>query len=649
MLSLLRTITTNDLRGSVMTRESMQAGLPAALTLVAMICPSPAHPETSDNSFDTIVVTASRLGRPAAELTQSIDIIDASDIEARQPASFTGLMRQLPGINVIQQGGRGSVTSLIVRGGEPNFTVILIDGVKVNDSMNTRGGSYDFSYLDLAAIERIEIVRGPMSALYGSDALAGVVNIITNRSHSTSRATVTTGGDGRTAGSVALDGRFRDLVADFSAHATEEDGDIKGADYSDVGLGGRLRLPLGGNGETGVLWRLQDAESTTFPEDSGGPELAVIRDVDERKVREAHARAWLTFPVGRAWSSSASLSRYDREESSRSPGIAAGVFDGVPPVETDTDFVRDQLVVSFAGAVSESASLVIGGEWQHEDGQSAGTIDFGAPVPTDFRIDRDTLSTFAEAEWRLHPVVVQASVRRDDPDEIDAETSTKLGLLYELPGTAGDLRLSWGEAFKAPSFFALAHPLVGNSDLVSETASSVDLGYRAKRGDTATLEFSVFHSEYQNLIDFDPERFTNVNRSRVVVQGVEAGGSVVINQALDIEAHLTYMDTDVRESNARLRGRPNWRGGLVTNWKINDAWRLTASLLALDQVYDSSIPTGSVLLDSYQRLDLAVSYHHDEALRFGFAIDNALDERYYEAVGFPAAGIRARLNARYTF
>jgi len=634
----------SDVKGA-----GLQAAALTALILLATAYPPAAHPQDSERQLDTIVVTASRLVRPAGALAQSVDVIDAEDIQARQPASVADLMRQLPGINVIQQGGRGSVTSLILRGGEPNFTVILIDGVRVNDPTNTRGGSYDLSYLDLAAIERIEIVRGPMSALYGSDALAGVINIITNSGGPASRVALETGTDGRRSGRLRLGGRWRDLATSFSAHATEEGDGIEGAAYSDAGFGGRLRLALGDDGELGALWRLQDADSTTFPEDSGGPQRAVIRDVDERQVREAHARAWLALPVGRAWSAAAALSRYDREESSASPGIAPGVFDGVPPVESDTDFLRDQFVFSFSGPVSEIASVAIGGEWQREDGRSVGSIDLGFPLPTDFRIDRETRSVFAEAEWRLRPVVVQASVRHDDPDRIEPETSAQIGLLYDLPGSAGDLSLSWGEAFKAPSFFALAHPIVGNPDLASETATSVDLGYRVGAGGPARIEFSVFHNDYENLIDFDPERFTNVNRSRVVTQGVEASGRVAIGRALEVEAHLTYMNTDIRDSDARLRGRPEWRGGVVANWRLNDAWALTASLLALDRVYDASIPTGGVFLDGYRRLDLAASYRYSESLRLGLAVDNLLDESYFEAVGFPAAGIRARINATYGF
>ena len=111
----------------------------------------------------------------------NVSVIDAETIQARNPGSVVDLLRDLPGVFVQQSGGRGSVVSLFTRGAKPNFTLVLLDGVKANDPTNTRGGSYDFSTLDLNDIERIEFVRGPASAIYGSDAVGGVINIISRR------------------------------------------------------------------------------------------------------------------------------------------------------------------------------------------------------------------------------------------------------------------------------------------------------------------------------------------------------------------------------------------------------------------------------------------------------------------------------------
>jgi vitamin B12 transporter len=116
-----------------------------------------------------------------------------------------------------------------------------------------------------------------------------------------------------------------------------------------------------------------------------------------------------------------------------------------------------------------------------------------------------------------------------------------------------------------------------------------------------------------------------------------------------LRAHLTYLDTEIVGSDDPLRGRPEWRGGLVADWEFVQNWRWVTSILSLDDFYESSVPTGDVLLDGYTRLDTSVTWQATEALSLGLAVDNLLDKDYQEAVGFPAAGIRGRLGAKYKF
>ena len=136
-------------------------------------------PTIASAAPENIIVTATRLGGEQAG--SNVSVIDEETIQARNPGSVVDLLRDFPGLFVQQSGGRGSVVSLFTRGAKPNFTLVLLDGVKANDPTNTRGGSYDFSTLDLNDIERIEFVRGPASAVYGSDAVGGVINIISRR------------------------------------------------------------------------------------------------------------------------------------------------------------------------------------------------------------------------------------------------------------------------------------------------------------------------------------------------------------------------------------------------------------------------------------------------------------------------------------
>lgn len=610
---------------------------------------SHAFAEESQSESDSIIVTASRLTNSLSDLARSVTIIGQEEILSRQAPNVTELLRQVAGLNIIQQGARGGVTSIVLRGGEPNFTVVMIDGVKVNDPTNTRGGSYDFSYLDVANIERIEIVRGPMSSFYGSDALAGVINVIT-RNATGPRVTAELGGNQLRSVSGAYGSSIGALQGSIDAHALEDDGDIEGSGYQDWGVNASLSMQFGESGEAGVTLRHLDASSTGFPEDSGGPEFSVIRQVDSRDVQESHVRLFGDYSISGKSAATAAYSHYVREENFSSPGIASGVFSGVPPNSALTNFKRDQFTISYSHQIANTLSLAIGAEWQNERGDSAGIIDIGFPLAADYQLDRATVSAFSEVGYSTGPLILRGSVRWDDPDEIDSETSTQLGAVYKFHDDRTELWVTWGQGFKAPSFIALAHPIIGNSSLLSETALSVELGLRRQLGrSNGRLEISVYENRYKNLIDFDPVLFTNVNRSKVVAQGVELSAEFMFGSKWNIGPHLTYSDTEIVDSDAQLRGRPRWRGGIIAGWQLTERWKLVTSWLASDEFYEVSIPTGGLMLSGYQRVDLALRYDGGDRLTIGFAIDNVFNEYYQEAVGFDAAGVRGRINIAYGF
>jgi len=603
-----------------------------------------------DKALDSVVVTASRLEQPADNLSQTIEITTREEIERLWAASATEVLRQIPGTNVIQQGGRGGVSSILLRGGEPNFTVVLIDGVQVNDPTNTRGGSYDVGNLEQAQIGRIETIFGAMSPVYGSDALSGVVHFMTRGSDAGSDISVVGGTQGYGSVSGFYGGSLANIDVGLGAYVTDDDGAVDGASYNGRGLNGNFSAEFASAGTARLSLGYQETESTSFPEDSGGPELAVIRELDTRDAEEARAGLDVGYVFAGRWKTDFWASIYSREEKHASPGIAPGVINGVPPNAADTDFDRKQLRASVGTDFPANISGLIGAEWQNETGKSVGIIDFGFPVPTDFELDRDTVSAFAEASVELGSIVLQGGIRWDDPDAISSVVTGRLGLLYRFSDGLTELRANWGDGFKAPSFFALAHPIVGNPDLQSESGESVDLGIKRRfKGSNGSFEFVVFRNEYKDLVDFDPDLFINVNRDTVVTKGAEVSVEYAPLDQLNIRAHLTYLDTEVKDDDTILRGRPKWRGGAVIDWELIPNWRWVTSALALDEFYESSVPTGGVWLDGYFRVDTSLTWQATEALSVGLAVDNLFDEEYHEAVGFPAAGIRGRVGAKYRF
>ncbi len=623
-------------------RVWIRAGITLALVSTASIA--------GNGQTDNVVVTASRLAQPSAELSQSVNIIARDEIEHLHAASAAEVLRQIPGTNVIQQGGRGGITSILLRGGEPNFTLVLIDGIQVNDPTNSRGGAYDLGSLEQAQVGQVETIFGAMSPVYGSDALSGVINFISRDAASGSDIRIAAGTDGYGSVNGFYGGTLANIDIGLGAYVTDDNGDVAGADYEAGGVNGKLATTFGGSGTAGLSFGYQELDTTGFPEDSGGPLLAVLRDLDTRDITEARAGADLGYDFAERWKTAIRASIYTRDEAYSSPGIATGTFDGVPPNAADTDFDRQQVSATLATELPGGMSGLIGAEWKNENGRSAGTIDFGFPVPTNFDLDRDTVSAFAEAHWTLGPVTAQGGIRWDDPDAIRSVVTGRLGVLYRLPDGLTELRANWGEGFKAPSFFALAHPIVGNPELRSETGDSIDIGIRRRfRGGDGAFEILAFRNEYDDLVDFDPDLFINVNRDTVETRGAEAAVEYAPLDQLHIRAHVTYLDTDIKGSDAVLRGRPKWRGGIVIDWSPIQDWRWVTHAYALDEFYESSVATGSRRLAGYARVDTALTWQTTEAFSVGFAVDNLFDNAYQEAVGFPAAGFRGRIGAKYRF
>ncbi len=617
----------------------------ANLLLLAMLASAAQGQDAG--AIDTLIVTASRLPSSAAA-TPFATVLSAADIAARRPANVTELLRQVPGVQVIAQGGRGGLASVIVRGGESNFTVVTIDGVRVNDPTNTRGGSFDFSTLDIQSIQRIEIVRGPLSPIIGGDALAGVIAITTRRGDKdpTKSFSLGLGKNSRQRAAVALRGPAGD-AGDYALHLSQvDDGEaVVGDAYEDLQLTAKAGLRHA-RGKIVVATRLVSFDASGFPEDSGGDELAQIRELGVQSGDEKTLSITADWAFADVWKLDLNASRFARDDSQSSPGIAQGAINGVPPNSSDNTFDRDS-VSATATYVGQHFATAAGMEWQREDGTSQGLLDFGVLLPTDFELSRVTRSVFAEFRTDLGSAQLNVGARHDDAG--DPQTTLRFGLTGAWLNDTLRWHMGWSEAYKLPSFFALAHPIVGNPELVPETARSGELALAGQLNGQGDWALTVFESEYRNLIDFDPIAFTNVNRSRVKARGVEFSVQLPIRASLELAAHLSYVNTVVLDVATELRGRPQWRGGMTLHWQPSENWDLSLGVLRLTEFYESSVPTGLQLLDGYTRFDLSSQFKVTNALQLMVALDNAGGTSYQEAIGFAAPKRYWRAELRYTF
>lgn len=613
-----------------------------------------AHAQGEPQSTETLVVTGTRVPGPRA--IGPTTVIDAQAIEIRNDASVMDLLRDVPGLHVSAPGGRGSVGEVFLRGGEANFTSVLIDGVQVNDPTNTRGGSFDFSTLNIDDVARVEIVPGPLSSIYGSDALSGVINIITRGGGEQFRATAGAelGGSNYLRGAIGATGPVGDSGGFAVRIGALNDGDSADSQMlRSRSFTGKFESQAGSSGSFSAYARYGSANTRAFPDASGGPLLSVLRLQDKRETTDSTLGLAYVSSLNDVTELHIRTTFFEHSEDFVSQGVAAGVRDGIPPNQSDSEFFRATANLFLASGWTDKVETAFGLNYQRDTGESASLVTFSPQfqLPTRYEVSRDNVAAYAELAYAAdNGFGLLASVRADDTELAGRESTARFSAHYAFANGHARLRAGWGQAFKLPSLFALSDPLVGNPELRPETAESSELGLDSTwLNGRAGVQITIFEQNFEDLIDFDFELFTTVNRSQVETDGVELSGHYELAERWRFAAHITRTDIDVIGAATQLTGRPEKRGGFELRWVLSDALEARAAWLYVGERFESSIPTGDQLLDAYDRVDLAISWRPSGAMLWRFAIDNIFDEKYQDAIGFPDFGRRARISVRAEF
>jgi len=571
-------------------------------------------------------------------------------VSAIAPVTVVDLLRNVPGVSVTQQGGKGGLTFISLRGGEPNFTVVMIDGVKVNDIINSRGGGYDFVGLDPLLIKRVDVYFGGLSSVYGSEALGGVVSITTlSEQYETQRVTLEAGSDDQHAGAFHIAAPLGErAVANISAAYRDGGNAVQGDSLERR----QFNLKLNSLAGTDVDWKLNffhaDGDSSSFPEDSGGDQLAVIRETEKREFEQNNVGGSIAWSLNDWWRVAVSASHSVHDEELDNPGIAAGVLSAVPALTSDSEYRNSRFNVTNTLILSEKTNLGIGAEWSKEKGQFDSVIDFGGPVPANFDIERSIRAGFVELNHQVSDALsVTGGMRRDDADGIE-ETTYRFASRYYLAATETGFLLHYGEGFKLPSFFALGHPLVGNTTLQPEFSKNASFGVEQMLlEDQLKLAATYFYNRFTDLVDFDPMLFTNVNRSKVVARGQELKLTYLPSEHVQTSLYVTYTDYSA-DAGVTLRRRPDWTGGVALLWQPNENYYLDVQANYVDSFFDSSVRTGFIKMASYTKVDSTLGWQLSDDIGLKFIVNNVFNSGYEETVGFSNPGREFRLQLDVT-
>jgi vitamin B12 transporter len=597
-----------------------------------------------DAELDKIIVTATRTPEQISDVLASVTLLDHPTIEARQATSLQELLRGEAGIEISNDGGLGKVSSVFMRGTESDHVLILIDGIPLSSATV---GSTPLQYLPVSEIDHIEIVRGPRSSLYGSDALGGVIQIFTRR------------GAGPFAPELALSNGSHalDQAVGSAQGSTEHTSySVSGSYLTSNGYDSCLGAPYvspsspGGGCYTFVPYddRFRNSSAsgsiTYRPSDEAEVEAFALRasgmtdfhsDYQNREnfVQQvagiaAHWSPWqelrLTLRGGQA-----------RDEATDAAvGLAVVPQFPVPPGIFDTVRMTGTLQADWKPTPRDT--LTVGADYLRDK------IDSNTAYNVDARRDSGYFGQY-ETEFAAQRVLL--SVRHDDNEQFGGKTTGGAAWGYRL---ADDVQFSasYATAFKAPTFNELYYPNYGTPTLQPETSHSVEIG-ADQRGAWGMWSLHAYETHIDDLIETNPNNFTAENIDKSVIKGVEAQ----IQRRLDawtVGVTATWLDPRNRSGDANEGNLLPRRAQAIGRWELARTWaRITATarLNIEGKRYDDAANT--IRLGGYSTVDLLATWQITSALALQAKLANITDRRYETAYYYPQDGRNYLLTVRF--
>src|SRR5882757_4463572 len=626
--------------GLVCMRKSLVCLVGAVLLAAyasATLAAAGADSSDSPDSVESVIVSATRLPTPESQLASSVTVITAGDIAARQERSLSEVLRDVPGLNIIRTGGPGSQTAVYMRGTNNNHTKVLVDGIDVSDPSSSNA-SFDFSQFLTQDIERVEVLRGPQSGLYGSDAIGGVINIITRSGQGPAQLQASAeGGSFETFNQTA---GVRGSVEQFHYNASVEHfhsgatpvtpldllapGEVRNDDYYDnLTAATKLGYDVGQNFDVGLVARYTSAHLRVTGDDfSTFPSFPAAQQ----------ARSTTSEYYGRATAHRVSFEGFLDQTLgvSYSRKRTSTLEPDSPQASLDTG---ERTKIDWQGALkfTPARTLVLGAEHARDS--------ISEPISAANTID----SGYAELQSQLlEGLYAAVNARYDKNDRFGGKVTYRVAPAYTIPGTGTKLKASVGSGFKAPTLSELfqsfpAFFFIATPNLRPETSTGYDLGVeQALVGQTLRVGATYYSNRIRNLIVAAPApdginlSYANIGRART--NGVESFVAYSPIEAVTLRADYTYTQATDEGTGQELLRRPKHKASLNAGWRATNAISLNATVLTLsswiDGNRDFSIPRLSA--PGYTVVNLAASFDVNKHLSVFGRVDNLFDRHYQD-------------------
>lgn len=583
---------------------------------------------------DEIIVTASALPEKLESTPASVTVITKKEIEERAARDLGEVLREVPGITVARSGSPGKQTSLFTRGAAAVQTLVLWNGVKIN---NPYFAGYDFGRFSTAGVERVEVVRGPYSALYGSDATAGVINILTTPSASGLFAEAQGGGHGLR--NALLNGTWVGSGVQLGGtyEHREDDGFFANDDFRENTATATARWSATKALNLGV-----DVRHSTFdlgiPFNNDFTGTLLVPSPDRRQDgHETVVSLPITLTLGR-FANELALADARREENFTDPQDPFGTTE----THTNSKTRHARLATHFA---SPAGTLTAGAEVERatvDDVTNFGPNFLGGKRNSRsfFLSDRWSHETGAASRFEL-----SAGVRYDRFDGFGSQTSPRIAAGWIFG--RNKLRAAYGHGFRAPSLGELYYPFFGNPALRAEKSRSYEIGYDQALRNDGLLSITYFSNRFEQLITFDPQTLISQNIGHVKTDGVEVGIETPLTQRVYAAASYTYLHrADNEDTGQRLTRRPKHGGSLSLGYR---AGAIDGNLVVIrsgERVDNQAVvPFARATNAGYTTVDAMLQYRMGKLAPF-VKVENLTGEQYEEVLGFPSPGRRAILGLR---
>ncbi|WP_260261975.1 TonB-dependent vitamin B12 receptor [Vibrio intestinalis] len=595
---------------------------------VASLLPYAPFTQAQQSSADeTVVVTANRFEQVEGKSLSNIEVVTRQDIDQMQAKTLPDVLRRLTGVQVTQNGGRGQLASLYVRGTNSDQVLVLVDGIRFARAAK---GSVDFNQIPLTYVQRVEYVRGARASLYGSEAIGGVINIIT--------------------------------IARAEDEGTKMSAGLGSLDYQELSLAsgikisesGQLNFALGRESDEGYnvkpIEGLNDGDRHGFETVNGL--LGYVHQFDQHWSAYLNVRAYDNVYQYDTSSSSRGTHGYSEAQKDNLALTAGGKYQSQKLVSELLYTTQKQKEWNYVQSEGKDSGSI--GELDQQNVQwtnswlftesviLAGGLDWRDESYTDKNanetFDRSNVAAFGVLTAQFDDALFEGSLRFDDNEEFGEEFTYSLGAGYQFIPQFG-LKASFGTAFKAPNLYQQYDPYYGTKDLKAESSDSWELTFE---GEVQQVNWSITGYDYKinDLIDWSPSGYENL-QGETHIQGLELvaefGTGIVYHQL-----SADFKDAEDSEGNQlSRRAEEMYKWNALVSFEAID-W-------SIGYQYVGKRPDGSEELYSYSLVDTAVSYYANESVTISARVDNLLDKEYQTARGYPAAERSYYLNVSYQF